>query len=346
MRSLALVCFSALSSAAAAPVFHVQLDGSISSSFTGRVFVFVSTVNSTEPRFLVGDDVDTQQFFGVDVEGLSASSSPVVVDGAVLGYPLASTADIPVGDYTVQAVLQPYHQYANRSDNLTLWLPRVEVNRFEGGDLFGSPGTYYSAPSMKRLSDDGGSSPITLTIDQVVKAAAAPAPPPDTDWVKHVKVTSRLLSDWWGEPVALEACVLLPWGFDDPAHADIKYPTFLYHGHYHDDWATPVGFSETPPPPGLTGYDKVQAEYAYELFQNWTSPHGVFKGSRGLIVTVKHPTPYYDDSYAVNSANMGCAERPPDSPPAASSEPPAALPLHLLTSAHAHPPPYASQAVR
>ena len=95
----------------------------------------------------------------------------------------------------------------------------------------------------------------------------------------------------------------MPWQFDE--RPDLTYPTFLYHGHYHDDWATPAYFSETPPPPGLEGYEAVQAQYAYQLYQNWTSSGGPFKGARGLIVTVKHPNPYYDDSYAVNSANLG-----------------------------------------
>ena len=95
----------------------------------------------------------------------------------------------------------------------------------------------------------------------------------------------------------------MPWQFDE--RPDLTYPTFLYHGHYHDDWATPAYFSETPPPPGLEGYEAVQAQYAYRLYQNWTSNGGPFKGARGLIVTVKHPNPYYDDSYAVNSANLG-----------------------------------------
>ena len=53
----------------------------------------------------------------------------------------------------------------------------------------------------------------------------------------------------------------MPWQFDE--RPDLTYPTFLYHGHYHDDWATPAYFSETPPPPGLEGYEAVQAQYAY-----------------------------------------------------------------------------------
>jgi len=60
----------------------------------------------------------------------------------------------------------------------------------------------------------------------------------------------------------------------------------------------------------LTGYDLVQATYAYDLYKKWSStdPSSPFAGGRGLIVTLKHANPYYDDSYAVNSANLGPVE--------------------------------------
>jgi len=45
--------------------------------------------------------------------------------------------------------------------------------------------------------------------------------------------------------VFLEATVLLPFGFE--AHPKARYPVFLYQGHYHADWATPVPFSEHVP---------------------------------------------------------------------------------------------------
>src|SRR5262249_26524698 len=38
----------------------------------GRVYVMLSTDNKKEPRFEIDDDPYTQQFFGVDVDGLTA----------------------------------------------------------------------------------------------------------------------------------------------------------------------------------------------------------------------------------------------------------------------------------
>ena len=286
---------------AAAPAATISVTyAAAAGNVTGRAFVFLSTEHGAEPRSLVGDDISTQQVFGVDVVGLT-NGAQATVDVSTLGYPVLSLGQVPDGEYTLQAVIQPYHLYHPKGAP-AIWLPRTEVNRFEGGDIFTSPGTFYSRPVKANFSSS--SSHISLVVDQ--QDVPAPEPPPlpkDSKYIKHISVTSKLLTDFWGEPVQIEACVLLPWQWHERPNA--TYPTFLYHGHYHDDWATPAYFSETPPPAGLTGYDLVQAQYAYDLYQNWTSPTGPFRGARGLIVTVKHANPYYDDSYAVNSANLG-----------------------------------------
>ena len=49
----------------------------------------------------------------------------------------------------------------------------------------------------------------------------------------------------------------------------------------------------------------VDGTLGYYLYRNWTSPEGVFKGARALLVQINHPTPFFDDSYAVNSESMG-----------------------------------------
>jgi hypothetical protein len=51
----------------------------------------------------------------------------------------------------------------------------------------------------------------------------------------------------------------------------------------------------------LDCYNQIQQQYQHELYQQWTSPGF----PRHLVVEIQHPTPYYDDSYAVNSENNG-----------------------------------------
>jgi hypothetical protein len=42
-------------------------------------------------------------------------------------------------------------------------------------------------------------------------------------------------------------------------------------------------------------------EHAHQFYKDWTGPDF----PRVLLIEIQHPTPYYDDSYAVNSANNG-----------------------------------------
>jgi hypothetical protein len=68
---------------------------------------------------------------------------------------------------------------------------------------------------------------------------------------------------------------------------------------------------ETPPDPNLKpdfsarfnwpGYNRTQQEYAYQFYKDWTGPNF----PRAIVIEIQHANPFYDDSYAVNSANVG-----------------------------------------
>jgi hypothetical protein len=128
----------------------------------------------------------------------------------------------------------------------------------------------------------------------------------ETAFVKYVRMRSERLSTFWGRDMFLAAWVLLPWGFDD--HPDARYPLVINHGHFP---ASFDGWRETPPDPDLTpdfserfqlaGYNRIQQELAHQFYKDWTGPGF----PRVLLIEIQHPTPYYDDSYAVNSANNG-----------------------------------------
>jgi hypothetical protein len=133
-----------------------------------------------------------------------------------------------------------------------------------------------------------------------------PAIPADTEFVKHIKIKSELLSKFWGRDMYLGAHILLPKGFD--AHPQAHYPLMVFHGHFPDDISE---FRTTPPDPNLkpdystrfhlAGYNRIQQQEAYAFYQKWISPDF----PRFLVVEIQHANPYYDDSYAVNSANLG-----------------------------------------
>jgi hypothetical protein len=261
-----------------------------SAPIDGRVLLMVSTRADGEPRFQISDGLDTQQIFGVDAEGL-APAQPAVIDGTTLGYPRKSLAGLPSGEYYVQALINVYETF-HRADGRVVKLP---MDDGEGQHWNSSPGNLYSEPQKVRLDRQRGGV-IKIELTKVIP----PIPPPeDTKYIKHLRIQSNLLSKFWGRPMQLGAVVLLPEGFDE--HPEARYPVMYYQGHFTPSFATPVGFRTQPPTPEMSGYQRTIAEYSYKFYQDWTSG----RLPRMLIVITQHANPYYDDSYAVNSANLG-----------------------------------------
>lgn len=182
-----------------------------------------------------------------------------------VGHPLPTLRDLPPGKYTVQAVLNVY-ETVRRADGHTLKLP---MDDGEGQQWNRSPGNLFSKPLTVDIGQD---SVVALEMTEVVP----PIPPPaDTKYIRYVRILSGILTKFWGRPVHLAAFVIVPEGFDDnPAQ---KYPVAYHQGHF-------------PPE------DAVRRQYS-----NW--PYR--PAPKMLVVMTQHATPYYDDSYGVNSANMG-----------------------------------------
>jgi hypothetical protein len=261
----------------------------------GRLLLLISTNNEKEPRFQISEDLSTQQVFGIDVDGWKAKQIKVV-DANAFGYPRRTLTEIPAGEYWVQGLLHRYETF-HRGDGHTIKLP---MDRGEGQQWNSAPGNLYSKPVKIRI-DPGAS--IDISLDQVIPPIE---PPKDTKYVKHIRIQSERLTKFWGRPMFLGAHVLLPEGFD--SHPDVHYPLVINHGHFPSDFG---GFRETPPDPNLKpeyserfhleGYNRIVEEQAYQFYKDWTGPDF----PRFLIVEIQHANPYYDDSYAVNSANLG-----------------------------------------
>ncbi|MCH8259354.1 MAG: hypothetical protein IIC46_04015 [Planctomycetes bacterium] len=263
----------------------------------GRMLLMISNNNDREPRFQINDGANTQLIFGIDVDGL-APGDEAMIDADVLGYPLESLAEIPPGEYWVQGLLHRYETF-HRADGHVVKLP---MDRGEGQHWNRAPGNIYSAP-QKIYIDPASDKTISILLNQEIGAIS---PPTDTKYIKHVKIQSKLLTEFWGRPMHLGAVVLLPYGFDE--HPEARYPLIVNHGHFPSTFG---GFRETPPDPDLEpqysarfrleGYNRIQQAHAYEFYQEWTGPDF----PRFVIIKVQHANPFYDDSYAVNSANLG-----------------------------------------
>lgn len=238
----------------------------------GRIVLILGTKKGREPRFEVGYGISSAQLFGIDVNGLKPGEE-VHIGNDVYGFPKESLAGVPTGGYYVQAVLNKYDTFHLASGHLV----KLHMDQGEGQHWDRSPGNLFSKP--RKIHFEQGTSKIEkIVLDQKIPPIK---PPKDTKYVKHIKIKSEKLSKFWGRDMFLGAHVLLPEGFDE--HAEAKYPLIVYHTHFQHDFGD---FRSSPP---------------NWFCKEWTSPGF----PRMIIIKIQHANPYYDDSYAVNSANLG-----------------------------------------
>ncbi len=260
---------------------EISFPASVSNSpLTGRMFLAIARTDTIQPRLQVGRY--GVQLFGVDFAQLKPGSA-TVIDGTTLGYPIEKMSDLPPGDYFVQAVLNRYSEF-KRSDGKTVWMHN---DQWEGQNWRRSPDNVVS--DVKKITVRSGQrQTVRLEVTQVLPHIAIPA---DTKFVKRFRIQSDILSKFWGRPIFLGATVLLPRGYDE--HPTVHYPTVYNQGHF--SLGPPFGFREPGSSPGRGGRG------GEEFSREWMSEDF----PRFIVVTLQHPTPYFDDSYAVNSANNG-----------------------------------------
>ncbi|WP_445384314.1 alpha/beta hydrolase-fold protein [Robiginitalea sp. IMCC44478] len=278
-------------------IFISVKDGAADAPLDGRLLLMFSNNPEQEPRFQINSGLNTQLIFGMNVEGIQAGE-PISFDPQALGFPYENLGMIPPGTYQVQALLHVYETF-NLSTGHQVKLP---MDNGEGQQWNRSPGNLYSTPVSVQVGPDGIPS-LELTLDQKIPPIT---PPEDTEWIRHIRIKSEKLSEFWGRDMYLGAHVLLPKGFEE--HPEARYPLMIFHGHFPSDFG---GFRTTPPDPnlepeysarfGVEGYNIIQQQEAYDFYKRWNEPDF----PRFLIIEIQHPTPYYDDSYAVNSASQG-----------------------------------------
>ncbi|MEI6418028.1 MAG: hypothetical protein WCO82_03065 [Sphingomonadales bacterium] len=287
-----------LATTAAATDFRVTMPASgVDPATDGRLILIISPNNTKEPRFQVKAGADAPQVLGVNVDGLKPGGS-ATIGSDVLGYPAESLKAVPAGDYWVQAVLHKYQTFKLASGH-TVKLPAA---RGAGQNWRAEPGNIISAP-MQVHFDPAAKDTIDIPLAKVLPPIAEPK---DSEFIRHFKIKSERLSKFWGTDVFITGHVLVPKDFDK--HPEARFPLIINHGHFPADFS---GFSTTPPDPnapcvpeprfGEACYNRIQNQEAFDFYKKWTSKDF----PRFLIVEIDHSNPYYDDSYAVNSANLG-----------------------------------------
>lgn len=266
-----LAGLSARQAVPAGPRFEVSFSAAARSEpVTGRVYVAISKLGERRTPIQQAGPTGAP-LFGVNVEDLEPGQA-AAIGPDVFGHPLGSLTDLPPGEYVAQPFVNVYTKFA-RADGHTVWL---HMDQWEGQDWKQSPGNLYGDPITIRV-DGSNPAPIRLAADKVIPPVEVPA---DTEYVRRIKIQSDILTRWWGHPIYLGATVLVPKGFDE--HPDVTYPVVYSQGHF--SLGAPGGF----------GRD--------QAFTSWWQAEGT---PRMLYVTLQHPSPYYDDSYGVNSENNG-----------------------------------------
>ncbi len=278
--------------------FSIHLPDTLSKKpLEGRLLLIFSKNHSGEPRFQIADGPHTQQIFGMDIENWLPGTTKNI-SASAFGYPVESMANLHADEYTVQVLLHIYETF-HRKDGHIVKLP---MDRGEGQHWNLAPGNFYSMP-VKIKFNPRTKILQTLHLTETIPPVKEPG---DSKYIKHIKIQSKLLTEFWGRPVYLGAHVLLPEGWD--THPDVKYPLAIFHGHFPADfgnWRTTVPDETLKPDTvarfNLTGYNKIVQQEAYDFYKLWTGPGF----PRVIAIEIQHANPYYDDSYAVNSANLG-----------------------------------------
>ncbi len=237
-------------------------------AITGRAYVMIARSGEREPRLQIGRQ--GEPFFGRDIEALGPGTA-AVIDHTDLGWPVEYLSELPAGEYYVQGFVNIYSEF-RRADGHVLWM---HDDQWEGQHFNRSPGNLYSDVQRIHL-DPGQGFDVELVADNVIPPIEIPE---NTEWVERFRIQSPILTEFWGRPIYLGATVLLP---RDYQSTTFDYPVLYRQGHF--SLGNPLRF-----------------EVGNDLYNAWIEDNF----PRMLVVTFQHPTPYFDDSYAVNSVNVG-----------------------------------------
>src|SRR5882724_2661007 len=166
--------------------FRVRLSKTIATQpFTGRVYIFFSDQMPREPR-LDFKFIKAEPFVALDIEnwkpGETITFTSDQPDG-MLAYPVP-LAEMKLDGFRAQAV--------------------ARLNPFDP-EVGGGEGNGYG-PAVLLPADDSGGELLDLVVDRVVPEY----PFNESKWCKLLRVRSKLLSDFYGRDVSVNAAVILP----------------------------------------------------------------------------------------------------------------------------------------
>ncbi|HWB20625.1 MAG TPA: alpha/beta hydrolase-fold protein [Phycisphaerales bacterium] len=203
-----LQVFLLCTSAAHAITFTVTYDPSVTDTFTGRVYVMLSSSQRMEPRN--GPTwFGTEPFYAMDVKDW-LPDTPLVFDDRAVSYP-GPMSKLEKKTWSAQAVM------------------RINKDSPSIGD---GTGTGYSV-AVREEMEGAQAETVPLRISRVVVAR----PFPSNDRVVEAVCRSTLLSDFHGRDMYMRAAVILPKGATKKANEDSQrtYPALYWIGGFGSD---------------------------------------------------------------------------------------------------------------
>ncbi len=266
----------------------IKISKRIKGELNGRLLFFVDRPGDHEEKMLFkrnGFGMQGCPVFGVTFYGLQGGDEIDLDEqkDKIFGSPIQYD-QIPHEKLEVQAFFIRWHKFT-RKDGHEIW---GMADYGGGGDFALNPFNLYS--DVKKV--DYGKNDITLTINHEIEPGYElkkgqvyqQGNYKNHGLVRYFKIKSKLLSDFWGEDIYMGANILLPPNYDK----NKKYPLILCQGHF----------------PGATApfrYDVELRDREKGFTEYWNSG----KGPEVICVNFRHANMYYDDSYMVNSQNLG-----------------------------------------
>jgi hypothetical protein len=183
--------------------FEVTIkQGPVASPKDGRLFVILGRTQNPEPRRTFDrTGLDAPQVLARDLNGLGPGAVAVAAQHA-FAYPITNLANVPAGDYFVQALFDCNADLRLRD----------------------APGNLYSKPQKIHLDPaQGGEWKLELT--EQIPPEKLPA---ETAQIKFVKIQSKLLSDFYGRPIFLRAGIILPRDYEQDSSR--RFPLWVRIG--------------------------------------------------------------------------------------------------------------------
>ncbi|KXT11657.1 hypothetical protein AC579_7021 [Pseudocercospora musae] len=281
-------------------------DGVLRNRVDGRIVLLFSP-DDLDPLNYTSPLSTPDHFFGLNVFGFGSESTVTFSGGrwddsdfGIFGWPTRDLDDIQKGKYQIQAFLTKYEN-VTRSDGSTI---SVHFPCNDGGRMPDGNGSI--ATPARHIEITGKSQQIDLTFNEVIGPKANETKKPkdvgascaqgnyeDLELLKYVKIRSKMLSEFWQRDMYVAATVLLPPKYDKH---DMKkrYPVVYGQGHFEGIF-------------GFEGYPKYKPFAARWNNGTLPGPNGTADVSMPELIMVifRHENPFFDDSYAVNTANLG-----------------------------------------